>query len=307
MRLKSALSACLLASSSYSFAASTITATQSAIPIGLIGGALQQSINDTFNLQTGFPSHYSKNLDYVTGPIIDYSGNSVTPGYAKTSLSFDLPRGEFKLYSESLLPGQYPGVGQLVSASRIILQDSLTVHSSTATSTSPAFMTLHLEVDGDMSLLNSDHPEFGTELIVSSQLIARNETDWSVTTGSTTSTCSYGETGSCASGGAPFYSGGSFATVSSHLTDGGKNEMSLRIPLYHETSAIQLSMDISTKSRQGVADLSHTARLFIDNPSGTFTSESGILAPIPEPESYAMMLAGLGLAGFMARRVRRMV
>jgi hypothetical protein len=27
-----------------------------------------------------------------------------------------------------------------------------------------------------------------------------------------------------------------------------------------------------------------------------------IFAPIPEPESYAMMLAGLGFLGFMARR-----
>jgi len=26
------------------------------------------------------------------------------------------------------------------------------------------------------------------------------------------------------------------------------------------------------------------------------------LAPVPEPETYALMLAGLGLVGFMARR-----
>jgi len=26
------------------------------------------------------------------------------------------------------------------------------------------------------------------------------------------------------------------------------------------------------------------------------------LAPVPEPETYAMMLGGLGLLGFMARR-----
>jgi len=27
-----------------------------------------------------------------------------------------------------------------------------------------------------------------------------------------------------------------------------------------------------------------------------------VTAPIPEPETYALMLAGLGLVGFMARR-----
>jgi hypothetical protein len=296
--------ACLLAGASYSLAASTITATQSAIPIGLIGGALQQGISDTFNLQTGFPSHYSKNLAYSTGPIIDTSGNAVAPGYAKTSLSFDLPRGEFKLYSESLLPGQYPGVGQLVSASRITLQDTLTVHSSTATSTSPTFMTLHLEVDGDMSLLNSSHPEYGSNARLESTLIARNESTL-VAYGSTGSGCSYGE--ACTSYGARTFGQGGFATFDSHLTDGAKNEITLRVPLYQETSVVQLEMNLYTTASQGVVDLSHTARLFIDVPGGSSTSQSGILAPIPEPESYAMMLAGLGLVGFMARRVRRMV
>jgi phage terminase large subunit-like protein len=29
-----------------------------------------------------------------------------------------------------------------------------------------------------------------------------------------------------------------------------------------------------------------------------------VAAPIPEPETYAMLLAGLGLLGFMARRKR---
>ncbi len=45
------------------------------------------------------------------------------------------------------------------------------------------------------------------------------------------------------------------------------------------------------------------------NLSGRFTDYSnlnfaGIAAPVPEPESYAMLLAGLGLLGLMARRRR---
>jgi hypothetical protein len=38
---------------------------------------------------------------------------------------------------------------------------------------------------------------------------------------------------------------------------------------------------------------------------GSFTGNPGFssfAAPVPEPETYALMLAGLGLVGFMARR-----
>ena len=31
----------------------------------------------------------------------------------------------------------------------------------------------------------------------------------------------------------------------------------------------------------------------------------GVTAPIPEPETYALMLAGLGVVGFVARRRKR--
>ena len=41
------------------------------------------------------------------------------------------------------------------------------------------------------------------------------------------------------------------------------------------------------------------------SPSPTGESGGIILAAIPEPETYAMMLAGLGLMGFVARRKRR--
>lgn len=34
----------------------------------------------------------------------------------------------------------------------------------------------------------------------------------------------------------------------------------------------------------------------------TFSAHDGLIAAVPEPETYAMMLAGLGLVGFMSRR-----
>jgi hypothetical protein len=40
-------------------------------------------------------------------------------------------------------------------------------------------------------------------------------------------------------------------------------------------------------------------------PGGQFVFSQGISAPVPEPETYAMMLAGLGLMGFAARRKKK--
>ena len=40
-------------------------------------------------------------------------------------------------------------------------------------------------------------------------------------------------------------------------------------------------------------------------PEGTYAQDQLYLAPVPEPETYAMLLAGLGLIGFVAKRRRR--
>ena len=59
------------------------------------------------------------------------------------------------------------------------------------------------------------------------------------------------------------------------------------------------------------SDFDQTAGLwnFTGNPngnSGTFSFSSGAsVTPVPEPEIYAMMAAGLGLMGFVARRRQR--
>jgi hypothetical protein len=43
----------------------------------------------------------------------------------------------------------------------------------------------------------------------------------------------------------------------------------------------------------------------VSSTSGAFGG-AVMLAPVPEPETYGMLLAGLGLVGFMARRRRKL-
>jgi hypothetical protein len=47
-----------------------------------------------------------------------------------------------------------------------------------------------------------------------------------------------------------------------------------------------------------------TLSLTANEPPGVFIA-SGVFAPVPEPETYAMLLAGLGLLGFFARRQKQ--
>lgn len=41
------------------------------------------------------------------------------------------------------------------------------------------------------------------------------------------------------------------------------------------------------------------------NETGTFTLTEATITPVPEPETYAMLLAGFGLVGFMSYRRQR--
>jgi hypothetical protein len=57
-----------------------------------------------------------------------------------------------------------------------------------------------------------------------------------------------------------------------------------------------------------VADFGNTATLTVQLPQNySLNSQSGLFlaGPVPEPETWAMMLAGLGMVGFLARRRRR--
>lgn len=94
--------------------------------------------------------------------------------------------------------------------------------------------------------------------------------------------------------------------------DGGTQESGLLSINYDQTQAITLS-DANPHFRLRywlIGSATHagsfvdaTGQLSFDLPDGAWlTSKAGFLAPIPEPETWAMLLAGLGLMGWRTRR-----
>jgi hypothetical protein len=54
----------------------------------------------------------------------------------------------------------------------------------------------------------------------------------------------------------------------------------------------------------GIDDMSIDSLIFsyVEAPQNAFEASNFSVTPVPEPETYALMLAGLGVVGFMARR-----
>jgi hypothetical protein len=290
----------LLTGSTYSFAAApapTLLALQQIVPGFIGGGAPAQPKQDYF--VRDIPLTYSENLNYVSGPVLDAFGNPAGSGHASTSISFDLPRGEFELYSDSVHPSAGPTVGNMTSGARIDYSDSFTVHSSTASYTNPAYITLRLNSEGTLSSLNGIDPSGNASFATT--LVARNESS-SLGLGTIFNTCDFGEGGECSPRNEATFSGGAFSTADIGVVNGGQDEIMVKIPLYEETSTVLFSISLIASSQQATTDFSNTSRLFVDVPGGSFTSESGIMSAVPEPETYAMFVAGLGLIGCIARR-----
>lgn len=70
---------------------------------------------------------------------------------------------------------------------------------------------------------------------------------------------------------------------------------------------VQSSSDAQTYALSGVtlqAGMHYTLHIVghSDSDSLVYSGELSVAAPVPEPESYAMLFAGLGLIGFAARR-----
>jgi hypothetical protein len=106
-----------------------------------------------------------------------------------------------------------------------------------------------------------------------------------------------------------------FRPVDGFVTNGGGQLTADFAPGADFDWQLQLSVVVAGETGQvpysGVMDYSHTVTVSYQAPIGADVySSSGVfpntapLAAVPEPETYALMLAGLGLVGFAARRGR---
>jgi hypothetical protein len=102
-------------------------------------------------------------------------------------------------------------------------------------------------------------------------------------------------------------------TVIGELFEGsfpGSNVFSAEIPFTYGTTFYLASHLLAETLGNGSADFYGSSHFGVTAPNGsTVTGASGttyaLAAAVPEAETYALMLAGLGLVGFAARRARR--
>jgi len=75
------------------------------------------------------------------------------------------------------------------------------------------------------------------------------------------------------------------------------------LPFTAGQSFVDYAARLEIATRGGIIDASHTALFSIQVPEGfTYSSALAFQAPVPEPSTYGMLLAGIGMMAFVVRR-----
>ena len=274
---------------------SAFSPTNWVVPSGAFGAAPKTSdFYQYLYTNKPMPSTMSRSVNYNSGSL----GLK-----ADAFATADLNHGKFSLFSSS------DGVDTpqrtlltVSSAAHVGFSDTLyfSIPNATASTATDIYFTLSSNGTLDASQLG----ETGTAVFQSDfGLRQASGTSGYVNFASMSDTCTKNGCTNQAGGG--FGDGVDVSiTPTAELLSGGSDTFLGKVTLRGDKGVVFLAFDVNAGTSGGIADFSHTAQLSITAPNGvTWTSDSGqLLAVVPEPETYALFLTGLGLIGFITRR-----
>lgn len=276
---------------------SALSPTSWVFPSGAFGAA--PGVNDSYLYSTVYtndpmPATMSRSVTYNSGSL----GLK-----ADASATADVNTGKFSLFSSSDgVDTPKPTLLTVSSAAHVGFSDTLyfTIPHATASSATDIFFALSSNGTLDASQLGvTGKSVFQTDF----GLRQASGTNGYINFASITDTCN--KEGCTSQKGDGFGDGIDVSiTPTSALLSGGSDSFLGKVTLRGDKGVVALAFDANAGTSGGVADFSHTVQLSITAPNGvTWTSESGqLLTVVPEPETFAMFLAGLGLIGLIARR-----
>lgn len=229
----------------------------------------------------------------VTAQADDYPATTYYSGYgiqhSDAFGSADLATGELKISDHSYALNGYSGGENTRASATAGLQDVLHF---TSTSSTPALITVKLHVDGLIE--GYQQPRFGFSMGNGYSSLA-GTAGWADAADGVPSTTAnaYFQ---------PF-------NVTSGWSQFGPEDFIGTIAYDPDHPDFQLNMSLSAGGYAGsFVEYNHTASLAFDLPDGlTFTSASGVFLSeadraVPEPSTWAMMIAGFALVGGAMRR-----
>jgi hypothetical protein len=274
---------------------SAFSPTSWVVPSGALGAAPKVSdFYQYFYSNKPMPAMMSRSVIYNSGSL----GLK-----ADASATADLNHGKFSLFSSSDgVDTPQPTLLTVSSAAHVGFSDTLnfTIPNATASTATDIYFSVSSTGTLDASQLGvTGKSVFQTDF----GLRQLSGTSGYVNFASMIDTCT--KDGCTSQQGDGFGDGIDVSiTPTSALLSGGSDTFLGKVTLRGDKGVVFFAFDANAGTSGGIADFSHTTQLSITAPNGVkWTSESGqLLTAVPEPEIYAMLLAGLGLISVVARR-----
>ena len=273
---------------------------------------LMPGVRNTYSATSSITGLVTRDAGYNSGPYHNVLLGTDSPSQTAYALAdVNLGLGTLKLYSSSnLIDSSSPLMTvSTVSGAQIVYGDSIHFTNSAATAATVTTVTFSLASTGSLSAQAA-----GGSALFSTGLSINGVDQQGDVGGGMAYITDFCNKSGCAASQSNGIDSGSF--VSGSLTAGivgtttnspfaaGTDRISASFAFRGQTADVVFLVNETAQTSGGIADFSHTALLGVSAPSGvTWTSDSQLLlAAVPEPEEYALMLAGLGVIGAFIRR-----